>query len=303
MEKLFSFGKILLMGEYAVLHGADAICLPLKTGQELTVTDAPRGEIHWKWSYKEEVLAHFSLDAESLEEKINNAGSAEWVIQLLHFVRKLNPGFLRPEGKSLEFVNDFPPQWGLGSSSATISSLCRLAGVDPFVVNRQLMGGSGADIACTTAQNWFLYRNGDKGPQTWEIPFNYHFPESTWFVYSGKKLETASHLKSFSSEPRPAVSWLQANDYVYRFIAVPTLPEAMQIIYEHELLIGEAIGKESIANSFRDFPGKVKSLGAWGGDFFMALSQQDPGFVRGYFRNKGYDTVLSWQELTEIQFF
>lgn len=303
MEKIFSSGKILLMGEYAVLHGADAICLPLKTGQELTVTDALPGEIHWKWSYNDQVLAAFILDAESLEEKSINAGSADWVIQLLHFVRQQNPDFLRKGGKNLEFVNGFPPQWGLGSSSATISSLCRLAEVDPFVVNQQLMGGSGADIACTTAQNWFLYRNDNNGPQTWEIPFNYNFPENTWFIYSGKKMETASHLKSFSQEPRHAVSWMQANDYVYRFLAVPTLPEAMKIIYEHELLIGEAIGKDSIANRFRDFPGKVKSLGAWGGDFFMAISQQEPGFVKRYFHNKGYDTVLSWQELTETAFF
>ena len=301
MEKIFSFGKILLMGEYAVLHGADALCLPLKTGQELTVTDGTEGKIQWRWKYKDQMLASFSFDAASLEEESN--GTANWVALLLNFIRKQNPDFLRQGGKSLGFVNLFPPQWGLGSSSATISSLCRLAGVDPFVVNRQLMGGSGADIACTTAQKWFLYRNDESGPQTWEIPFNYHFPKNTWFVYSGKKMETASHLKSFSSEPRHAVSWMQANDYVYRFIPVPTLPEAMQIIYEHELLIGEAIGKESIAHRFRDFPGKVKSLGAWGGDFFMALSQQEPGFVRGYFYNKGYGTVLSWKELTETKIF
>lgn len=303
MEKLFSSGKLLLMGEYAVLHGADAVCLPLKTGQELTVTDTTPGEIHWKWTYKDHVLAHFTLNAATLDERTILAGSTDWVLRLLHLVRKQDPDFMRTGGKSLVFVNDFPPQWGLGSSSATISSLCRLAGLNPYEVNRQLMGGSGADIACTTAPNWFLYRNDDKGPQTWEIPFNYHFSDNTWFVYSGKKMETASHLKSFSSHARPAVSWMTANDYVYRFISVPTLPEAMKIIYEHELLIGEAIGEESISHRFCDFPGKVKSLGAWGGDFFMALSQQDSGFVKKYFQGRGYDTVLSWEELTEKKFF
>ena len=41
------------------------------------------------------------------------------------------------------------------------------------------------------------------------------------------------------------------------------------LIEKHEFLIGELINKKPIKSSlFSDFNGGVKSLGAWGGDFF-----------------------------------
>ena len=40
---------------------------------------------------------------------------------------------------------------------------------------------------------------------------------------------------------------------------------------------------------FSDFNGVIKSLGAWGGDFIMVLSKDDP---KKYFIEKGYAVVL-----------
>jgi hypothetical protein len=45
---------------------------------------------------------------------------------------------------------------------------------------------------------------------------------------------------------------------------------------------------------FPDFKGIVKSLGAWGGDFVMVLSKQNP---KEYFIEKGYTTILSYDEM------
>jgi mevalonate kinase len=196
MDKYFSFAKIILMGEYAVLHGADAICLPLKTGQQLQISETNERLIHWKWVYKDQVLAQFRFDLLTLDVIESSQSEPNWAKKLLQIIRKYNPYFLKDKGVSLHFTNYFPPQWGLGASSASISSLCRYAGVNPYWVNKELMGGSGADIACTTASSWFLYRNVLPIPPVWELPFAFPHRGNMFFIYSGNKQATASHLSS-----------------------------------------------------------------------------------------------------------
>ena len=46
--------------------------------------------------------------------------------------------------------------------------------------------------------------------------------------------------------------------------------------------------KKVQAERFADFPGTVKSLGAWGGDFFLAASKQKP---TSYFKKRRLDKV------------
>ena len=53
---IFSKGKIILMGEYAVLHGADALCLPLSTGQKLKISELDDQIIRWQWDYDQNNL-------------------------------------------------------------------------------------------------------------------------------------------------------------------------------------------------------------------------------------------------------
>jgi hypothetical protein len=48
---------------------------------------------------------------------------------------------------------------------------------------------------------------------------------------------------------------------------------------------------------FADYPGVVKSLGAWGGDFVLA-TQLDHAKV--YFPQAGYATVLGWDDLFDF---
>ena len=45
---------------------------------------------------------------------------------------------------------------------------------------------------------------------------------------------------------------------------------------------------------FPDFNGAIKSLGAWGGDFVMAVSENDPA---GYFKKKGFEVVVPYREM------
>jgi hypothetical protein len=45
---------------------------------------------------------------------------------------------------------------------------------------------------------------------------------------------------------------------------------------------------------FSDFPGVVKSLGAWGGDFVLATGKTD---AQDYFRTKGYDVIVPYRDM------
>ncbi len=304
MRSFFSRAKVILLGEYAVLHGADALCLPLKTGQHLNVENNSQALIHWKWSYKHKVLADFTLEPETLELNSTAAGNPQWAVSLIKLIRNQQPGFLKTNPRNLHFINYFPPEWGLGSSSATISALCRLADANPYLVNQKLMGGSGADIACATAHSWVLYRNHLPEPPRWELPFDYALKEYTYFIYSGKKQATAEHLENVRSGKKPShAEWDKLNHYVYRFLGISNVIDAVDLLQTHEDFIAQRIGMQPLANSFPDFPGAIKSLGAWGGDFFMALSNQPAGFVKDYFIHKGYPVVFTWEELVENQAF
>jgi hypothetical protein len=45
---------------------------------------------------------------------------------------------------------------------------------------------------------------------------------------------------------------------------------------------------------FPDFNGVVKSLGAWGGDFVMVISKENPST---YFNQMGYSIVVPYEEM------
>jgi hypothetical protein len=45
---------------------------------------------------------------------------------------------------------------------------------------------------------------------------------------------------------------------------------------------------------FPDFKGVIKSLGAWGGDFALVVSKDNPS---SYFKEKGFTTLLSYKEM------
>ena len=55
--------------------------------------------------------------------------------------------------------------------------------------------------------------------------------------------------------------------------------------------------KKVQAERFADFPGTVKSLGAWGGDFVLVLSPWPAEQTMAYFNAKGCPTVLSYNEM------
>ena len=64
---------------------------------------------------------------------------------------------------------------------------------------------------------------------------------------------------------------------------------------KHQAIMSDVLEMLTVKEQlFHDFKGVVKSLGAWGGDFVMVLSKNDP---TDYFRTKGYTTILTYDDM------
>jgi hypothetical protein len=67
---------------------------------------------------------------------------------------------------------------------------------------------------------------------------------------------------------------------------------------EHEYLMSSVLKKPILLHErFRNFPGAVKSLGAWGGDFAMFTADKPIDELRIMLKNLGITTAFTWDEL------
>jgi hypothetical protein len=70
------------------------------------------------------------------------------------------------------------------------------------------------------------------------------------------------------------------------------------LIKEHELIVSKLLGEKPIKHEFfYDFEGELKSLGAWGGDFFLASTTADEKWLKNYFSKKGLSPIFSFSNL------
>ena len=66
----------------------------------------------------------------------------------------------------------------------------------------------------------------------------------------------------------------------------------------HENIIANALMLQKIKTThFSDFPGTVKSLGAWGGDFVLVVSDESPNMIARYFHEKGFSTIVPYDTM------
>jgi hypothetical protein len=74
------------------------------------------------------------------------------------------------------------------------------------------------------------------------------------------------------------------------------LVEFEKLINQHETIVSTLIDQKPIKTLlFKDFEGDIKSLGAWGGDFVLVTSKNDP---TDYFNAKGFEVVIPYSEMT-----
>jgi hypothetical protein len=193
---------------------------------------------------------------------------------------------------------EFDPSWGLGSSSTLIHFLADLLHVSPYSLLDKTFGGSGYDILCAAAGGPVLYWRAPTGPAGREITWSPDWLKQTYFVHLNRKQNSREGIAAYrKADPDPDT--LQAIDQISLAIAEPSLHlrAAARLIERHEQLISEALGIPRVKEQFPDFMGTLKSLGAWGGDFIWALSEEPAEKVRVYFNERGYGTFIPYHDM------
>ncbi len=286
-----------------MLDGAVALAVPVRFGQTLRATTGQEpGTLVWNSTDQDgQTWFQGTFDTKSLDIVTEtNAATAQTLQAILSACRQQNPGFLTgSQGVEVTTQNDFPREWGLGSSSTLIAALALWANVDPYHVLFDTLGGSGYDIACAYADGPLLYQLKKTQPMVQRVDFQPPFAENIYFVYLGKKQNSREGISRY--RPRADAFKTTAAEIcrlTERCLMATTLPEFEQVIQQHESIVSRALDLPTVKSQFfEDFPGAVKSLGAWGGDFVLATSRLPETETRAYFREKGFETVLSWGEM------
>lgn len=297
-------GKLLLFGEYVVLDGCRALAWPTKFGQSLQVNseEAHVKGLYWKsFDHKNTLWFEAWFDEElnllhGLDDEI-----ARRLQRFLLQARALNPIFLKDGLYHEAHISaDYPSEWGLGSSSTLISLIAQWADIDAMELFFRSFRGSGYDIACATTGNPILYRL--EGPQKakWEeLEWGPDVLDGAIFVYLGKKQDSREGIAHYQEQGVNKEALIQSMDgIVDSLLGQPNRTTLLKAMHESEQLLSSSLNLEKVKDLyFPDFPGEVKSLGAWGGDFVMALAEE-PGFdLRNYFLKKGFEVVFTGQDL------
>ena len=291
-------GKLLLTGEYLVLHGAKAIAMPLNVGQQMEVSQFENSStVRWQAWFQDKIWFECVLNLDDFSVfQTSDPAKSEVLVKLFKAILELNPEFKIPTGIKFETKLESNPEWGFGSSSTLVSLLAQFANVDPFVLNDLVFQGSGFDIACATADGPIFYtRNQPSEP----ILLNYPFADQLFLVYSGKKKGTAREVRSFLKEKMISETQIAEMSVLSEeFAACDNQSDFNRLIEIHELMIGKIIAQIPVkARFFPDFDGAIKSLGAWGGDFWLVSTEMPFEQIRKYFENKGFDPVFKWSDL------
>ena len=303
-KRYYAHGKLLISGEYLVLSGAEGLAVPLKKGQwlEAEITSGEeRPCLKWQARVldKEWFSANILLpDMEIV--KTSDTLIASRLVKIFSELTEMNRKLFKP-GKSYSFstVSTFDHNWGMGSSSALIANLARWAMIEPFDLYHRLNKGSGYDVAAALAQGPILFSTFHHKTKITPVRFLPAFNQHIWFVYRGQKQDTEQSLSDFIALPQPSRQQIEMiNYFTGELLHTRHLKQFMQIMSEHESFISHLLGRKTVKEEyFSDFDGEIKSLGAWGGDMMMAVSEMPGDYIRTYFQAKNIQTVFDFHSL------
>ena len=302
-------GKLMISGEYLVLAGARALAIPLKYGQTLTIAESNSSQqtVNWTTLAKGKEWLHISFLGAALHPQYpgvlaaNKQRAADFVHKLLLKAKELNPEFLEKEATySIISEVDFDMSWGLGSSSSLIANVARWSQVDPYRLLFAVSKGSGYDVACALNDSPLLYRYlGQRSkPEVELITFDPVFAPQLFFVYSGQKQDSAEQIRKFDPTNIPQSDIETITRLSEQMAESNDLNAFINMMQTHEEIISGHIGMNPVQQRFfDDFPGAVKSLGAWGGDFMLAAAGITSVDIISYFRNKDHNVIFPFGEM------
>lgn len=300
-QTFYSNGKLLITGEYLVLDGAIAFALPTKMGQNLVIKPATNKQIHWK-SYDADGSVWFetniAFDQISNPKLVAVESVENTLIAILYEAYLLNSDFItKSDGYQIETHLNFPKKWGLGTSSTLLNNVAQWTNCNAFALLNNSFGGSGYDIACAQNNNPITYQLTDTDPKVTSVSFQTNFAANIYFVYLNQKQSSKAAIKAYSKNKNNQLESNCAfiNSLTLKALTATTSAEFAQTLEEHENYMSRILEQQTVKQKlFSDFNGTIKSLGAWGGDFVLVVSDENP---TTYFKEKGYETILSYEEM------
>jgi mevalonate kinase len=299
VKTFYSNGKLLISGEYVVLDGALSLAIPTNFGQSLTVEPIAPSKLIWT-SYDETGQVwyenEFSIKDLHSEISIETDQITKRLIQIIKNSRTLNPAFLSAtSGFKINTHLDFRKEWGLGTSSTLINNMAQWANIDAFKLLEMTFGGSGYDIACAQHNKPIRYQLQNGKPLVKEVNFNPSFKQQLYFVYLNKKQNSREGITQYKLN-KPNELFINGISKISdKLIHSKSLSEFESLMTLHENYISKIIQQKPIKELlFKDFKGCIKSLGAWGGDFILVTSPENPS---AYFKNIGFNTIIPFSDM------
>jgi mevalonate kinase len=302
-EIFYSNGKLLLTGEYLVLKRAGALVLPLKIGQSLKVVSNVKNENVILWKAHQFDNLWFQASISSSDFSIINTteiGVANRLVKIFKAIQSVQPEIFENKGTfEFESVLNFERNWGFGTSSTLITNLALWSHIDPFILFKKVSNGSGYDIAAAQAETPFIYNLKNELPQIAPINFAPPFLQNLFFVYLGRKQDSAKEVEKYIGGFDPGITLVEEVSGLTKKISVcGDFEEFEKLIEMHESLLSGHLNIDTIKKTkFSDFKGTVKSLGAWGGDFVLMTCKEGKEYLTSYLKGKGLKTIFTFDEL------
>lgn len=282
-----------------MLDGAKALALPTKGGQTLEIEPTPDNVINWKsFDADGSVWFEAQFPTSSIIENIQDSDEiTNKLIEILHEAWLTKPNTLEATtGFNVETRLTFPKHWGLGTSSTLINNIAQWFAIDAFSLQFKTFGSSGYDIACAQNDTPILYHLEEGKPVTENIVFNPAFADDIYFVYLNRKQNSRDAISAYRNRRNsiaPVITKIDA--LTQKALQANNLSAFSNSMAEHETIMAGVLGLLTMKSLvFPEFNGTIKSLGAWGGDFVMAIAEENP---TAYFKSKGFETIIPYHEM------
>lgn len=301
MKKFHANGKLLITGEYLVLKGATALAVPLNKGQTLSVGSSNETGFSWRAETPNGLWFEIKFDEKLTILETSDYKKAEKLQLILRKALQQKPSVQEKLTHSSVITRlEFDPSWGWGSSSTLLHLLKQWLEIDPYQLMDETFGGSGYDIACAGADQPIFYRRAKgESPKITPAPFDPPFIHQMGIVYLNKKQSSSTQVKSFlkaASNNENLVEEISALSN--EFATVQDVDTFMRLMHQHEKIIATATGLNPVQELlFPEYKGTIKSLGAWGGDFVLFLSEKNFATNKKWFESKGYPLVMPFDEV------
>ena len=217
---------------------------------------------------------------------------------ILHEAYVMQPAFITTsKGYQITTELSFPKKWGLGTSSTLINNIAQWLEIDAFELLKTSFGGSGYDIACAQNNNPIIYKLQKGKPKVENVNFHPDYTDTLYFVYLNKKQNSKTAIANYQNNKATDLekSIATINKITTEVLQAKTVTTFGHALEKHEAEMSSILETTTVKETFfPDFNGQVKSLGAWGGDFVMVVSEVNP---KTYFSSKGFNTILTYDEM------